>query len=76
MQINTGALPLCPVNADRQAPDSPEAFGSSEAGDSEDLLSECALTMLVDETGPVRLFVLDLPPGLQLGDEDEQPTEE
>jgi hypothetical protein len=75
MQINTGTLPISTANAERQAPDLPEAPSSCGGADADDFLSECALTMLIGESGPVRLVVLDLPPGLQVDDEDEQPKE-
>ncbi|HSS45607.1 MAG TPA: hypothetical protein VLO07_09720 [Thermoanaerobaculia bacterium] len=76
MEIDTGSFAVASVNADRSAPDLAEAFSSFCGEETDDLPSECALTMLVGESGPTTLVVLDLPPGLQLGDEDLQPREE
>ena len=73
MEINTGSMTLALANAEREIPDLAETIDGEEAND---LFSPCVLTMLVGESGPAMLVVLDLPPGLQLGDEDEQPKEE
>ncbi|MGH9364525.1 MAG: hypothetical protein ACRD1B_04575 [Thermoanaerobaculia bacterium] len=76
MEIGRGSLTLALENPERAAPDLAEAFGSFGGEETDDLLSPCVLTMLVGESGPAMLVVLDLQPGLQLGDEDEQPKEE
>ena len=76
MEINTGPFAVALANADRSAPDLAEAFGSFGGEETDDPFSPCVLTMLVGESEPITLIVLDLPPGLQLGDEDEQLKEE
>jgi hypothetical protein len=77
MQINTGTLALALELAEGRTPRLVEDLG----GEPNDPFSECVLTMLVGESEPMMLVVLDLPSALepeslQIGDENEQPREE
>ena len=77
MQINTGSLALALEIAEGRTPRLVEDPG----GETNEPFSECVLTMLVGESEPITLVVLDLPPALepdslQIGDENDQPREE
>lgn len=69
---------LALANAEREGPDLTEAFRSDETTG---FLSPCVLAMLVGESEPITLVVLELPPvlepdPLQPGDENEQTKKE
>ena len=77
MQINTGSLALALEIAEEGRPRLVEDLGRQ----TNDPFSRCMLTMLVGESEPLTLVVLDLPSALepdslQIGDENEQPGEE
>jgi hypothetical protein len=77
MQINTGSLALALEIAEGGTPCLVEDLG----GETSDSFSPCVLTMLVGESEPMTLVVLDLPSALepdslQIGDENDQPREE
>jgi len=71
MQINTGSIALVLENTEGGTPRLLEDLD----GEADRPFSPCVLTMLIGESEPTTLVALDLPTGLQLGDEDELPEE-